>query len=492
MNYPVIFGLILFLLLNTSLKAQEVISRSLVEISSQGEENIYMKGGKKLSGSFKVINADDSYFFISLKNGIPNGTYQQFTAKNIPVEEGTFKNGKKEGEWISYGWDGTKEETRSFKNGIPEGTWNFYDRRLKNAPVKEEIYKNGLPVQVREYFLNGKLKKLSCFEENLKSGVWKTFYNSGEPESITRYAHHQMNGLYESYYRSGKLRKKGEYLNDKPVGNWNSFYESGSISTTVNYDKTSQLYHFEAFYENGKPKQKGIANDEYLSEYHQTFREYYSNGNPKAVTEYDKGRKNGSEKTFHENGSPKTNAFYRNGVKDGLFEEFYDNGKLKELATYKEGALIGEHKKYYKNGNLKLEEKYSKTERSRIKKFVHHGEYKSFDVEGRMEEEGTYTNGKKEGCWKTFENGKIHSVKNYVNNELHGLYEFYNDGRIRERLFYNAGAKDGIFRLFYYSDPQDEGKIMQEGMYKNGKAVGTWKYYDRDGKITMTDEYGED
>jgi len=62
-------------------------------------------------------------------------------------QQGSFKNGKEEGPWVTYYENGQLRTKGDFKNGTQEGPWVGYKR---DGTVDEEItgtYKDGVKVE---------------------------------------------------------------------------------------------------------------------------------------------------------------------------------------------------------------------------------------------------------------------------------------------------------------------------------------------------------
>lgn len=62
-------------------------------------------------------------------------------------QEGTYKNGKLHGEWISYGQNGEKNAIAQYEEGIKTGKWFFWNDDILN----EVDYKMNRIVEVRKY-----------------------------------------------------------------------------------------------------------------------------------------------------------------------------------------------------------------------------------------------------------------------------------------------------------------------------------------------------
>ena len=51
-----------------------------------------------------------------------------FTGKIEGKSQGSFKNGKQEGAWVSYHDNGQLKYKGDYKNGVREGTWVWYQK----------------------------------------------------------------------------------------------------------------------------------------------------------------------------------------------------------------------------------------------------------------------------------------------------------------------------------------------------------------------------
>lgn len=68
-------------------------------------------------------------------------------------QEGTYKDGKLHGEWISYGQDGKKTAIAKYSEGNKIGKWFFWDDDV----LKEVEYNNNQIAQVSVYKSTGTL-----------------------------------------------------------------------------------------------------------------------------------------------------------------------------------------------------------------------------------------------------------------------------------------------------------------------------------------------
>ena len=69
-----------------------------------------------------------------------------FTGKVTGQEQGTFKNGKKEGPWVDYWENGQLKMKGDYKNGKTEGPWVGYNEDGTVNKGNTGTYKNGVKV----------------------------------------------------------------------------------------------------------------------------------------------------------------------------------------------------------------------------------------------------------------------------------------------------------------------------------------------------------
>ena len=101
-----------------------------------------------------------------------------FTGKVTGQEQGTFKNGKKEGPWVEY-WDNGRLQSRIFyKNGEKKGPSVFYfdDGQLWG----KGDFKNGeMEGPWVEYNDNGQLLYEGNYKNGKREGPWVVYQSDG-------------------------------------------------------------------------------------------------------------------------------------------------------------------------------------------------------------------------------------------------------------------------------------------------------------------------
>jgi antitoxin component YwqK of YwqJK toxin-antitoxin module len=142
--------------------------------------------------------------------------------------------------------------------------------------------------------------------------------------------------------------------------------------------------------------------------------EYYTNGNIKTRTNYEKGVIDGLQIGYYESGNLKFAASFKNNKLNGLTIGYYENGAVKARDVYVGGILSGEVIAYFENGKIERNE--------------------------------TYKNGKKEGLSKIFyDNGQLKSEMVYKNSKVEGIGSLYDkDGNLILKASYKNGELDEI------------------------------------------------
>jgi uncharacterized protein len=316
-------------------------------------------------------------------------------------------------------------------------------------------------------------------------------------------------GYQKFYYQNGVLSSEGTMRSGKPDGYW------------------------KAYFENGKLKSEGNRKNFELDS---LWRFYNENGNPVLDIFYRNGKKNGLKTTYLDKETVKEN--FVNDVKEGWTRYYLPDGTLKLEIPFVKGLEQGIGKEYSADGIIITITEYKRgfiTDRVKVnrrdKNSLKQGVWVEFHPNGKIRQEGTYKDDRKNGYFKDYtENGDLIRVVKYVNDvpqpdaaeiqKLQVQNEYYPDGKIRSTTMYRYGVPEGVKREFtpdgqiaksveyhdgtiigegtvledgsrdgpwkeFYSD----GSLRAEGKYEAGKRAGDWKFYHPNGKIEQTGKY---
>ena len=121
-------------------------------------------------------------------------------------------------------------------------------------------------------------------------------------------------------------------------------------------------------------------------------------------------------KSYYKNGKLEFEGEYINDRRNGKGKEYYETGKLRFDGEYLNNTKWN-GKEYDKNGNIIYELNNG------------NGNVKKYDNKGNLKFEGEYTNGKRQGKGKEYNNNKLTFEGEYINDKRHGKgKEYDNDG----------------------------------------------------------------
>ena len=112
-----------------------------------------------------------------------------------------------------------------------------------------------------------------------------------------------------------------------------------------------------------------------------------------------------------------------------------------------------------------------------------HGEKIWYSDDGKVVMSENYNNDKLDGEQKAYyANGQVKSIINYKNNKIVGLEAYNQNGKTLHKEDLSNGT--GVWKAFW-----DNGKVMEEGRYRNWVKDGTWKRYQEDGTVDSITVY---
>lgn len=344
-----------------------------------------------------------------------------FYLGNQIIASGIYKDGKTEGQWVYYDYGYNKYyhcATRNYKNGVLHGNYILTDEN--GNILQHQIYEEG-HMKLNNYYNQSKINTIDSFyTENKILFNKQTYYEDNKIKSIQTYMHTGItsnypifvsqckHGLYESYWANGSLKEKGEFYFGKKINNWLMLSEDGDTISILNYD---------AFYDEDNKLQvyqnnNWIKGDTLKNKVHGKW-EFFNNGVSYTILNFKNGNLDGSKLDFYENYYYLTD--YNNGIKLKEMSFTYDGDTLKFCNYNEEGKLHGIKIEYYEKNKLRLKENYS--------------------------------NGFENGlCQSWTKDGNLIYSRNFVSGQLHGFYQDFTNGIIKEEGYYYKGARTGKWK----------------------------------------------
>lgn len=326
---------------------------------------------------------------------------------------------------------------------------------------------------------------------------------------------HSQGEFTRFYYENGVKSSEGWMRDGKPDGYWKTFYDDGGLKTEGNR-KEFLLDSVWKFYRTDSTLERSIT--------------------------YRSDLKEGIEQIFDEKGQLTESYTWKNNIRDGEYLLMYPGGtqvwKRSTFVNNKEEGKAFEYEKdgriitllTYRNGFIYIADKINRYDAAGHKT----GNWIEYWSEGRMKEEGNWTEGKRNGVFRFYkrtgdidkieeyangvlvtgtdgtmvleirkeydDNGNLKMVGSYRDGQRQGTFREYGPGgeqlmsyfyesdiKTGEGLVDSLGMRQGPWKLFYGT-----GELRAEGGYINGKKDGPWIFYFRDGKKEQKGNYKED
>ena len=117
-----------------------------------------------------------------------------FSGKVTGTEQGSFKNGKKEGSWLWYWSTGQLAKKGNYKNGKWNGAWVTY-------------------------FKNGKLWSKGNYKNDVNEGAWAYYYDNGQLSAKGNFKNGRREGTWVNYNEDGTMweRLSGTYKDGEKI-----------------------------------------------------------------------------------------------------------------------------------------------------------------------------------------------------------------------------------------------------------------------------------
>ena len=186
---------------------------------------------------------------------------------------------------------------------------------------------------------------------------------------------------------------------------------------------------------------------------------------------------------YHDNGRRKWRAEIEDNRYGGKYTSWWPNGLMQEEGTYTKGRRHGLFTFYHDNGQPKERGAFSDGARSGI--------WTTWHQNGRKQSEGLYEDDRKIGDWREWhDNEQLSEEAKFVDGKMHGVVTVYfPNGERRQQWHFENGVRVGSYKAWY-----EDGQLLEEGTYdERGKKTGAWRRYHEDGSVDekRSRTYGE-
>ncbi|MBR9845486.1 MAG: tetratricopeptide repeat protein [Algicola sp.] len=500
-------------------------------------------------------------------DGLFNGLWQSYYEDGVLNLEYTYKDGQLDDLYKTYDRDGKLISEFQYRKGEII-SYKFYDKagnilsdkRKKGGEFYYEgYYANGNKAAEGLYDISGgkigdwkfftsnkMLSEEGTYENDSPIGTHKTYYNTGDVESIHEYNPENNSSYYQYFYKSGQLKSQGWYKNGLRHGEWRYYYIDGTLEA-VNFFHKEDLHGVQQYMSvDGKLNQEStykfglLLKDVYFDTDEKAFETissntaepnfkrvtHYQNGNKETETEFVNGLKHGSYTFYDFYGNVGVTGTYHNDEMSGEWTWFFKDGTVKGTANYRNGNLHGESKNYYESGQLEddyyyefgnqsgkslsyhengalsistnykndqehlRKEFYSPSGKLQLVRFYDHGVligYTYLDQNGNEKEMIPITN-ESIKVEAFYDNGKPSRTFEYVNGNLHGDYKtYYYNGQLESLTIYDKGEVTDVNTSYY-----EDGKIKSKRSLTYGIDNGLYEKFYANGNIKESVQYLND
>ena len=354
------------------------------------------------------------------------------------------------------------------------------------------------------------------------------------------------NGKYIEYYKNGQIKVQGNNKDGKRDGEFKAFLRNGKSAGSVFYkdgkiikstlvkamkdnasfslvtDKSYDLNLYEIITEEFKNKllegylifkKDGLFNGEKREYYEEgeikaitpfknslaegTYISYYQNGNIKVKNTYKNGNEEGEGLFYYENGQLEEKYFMKNGKLDGEAINYFNDGKIRHKAIYKDDIMLEEEvhenneikKNTFKNEEIVQQDIYTKNKILKATIFFLENEKTkiiTYHKNGNKQEEVFSINGLLDGeAFIYYPSGKLENKSFFKDGKREGeSLTYYENGKLKKKNLYKNGMKNGIAIVYY-----ENGMIEEKAYFVDDKKENERLYYDKKGNLIKTDIY---
>lgn len=253
--------------------------------------------------------------------------------------------GKKQGKWIYFGKDrpnsgypdNGKVEEGEYKDDRKEGYWIKYYTDGKTPKLRGEYDNNRPKGNYVKYHENGKVKEVGVFERDMYKDTLKRFHENGQLEYEANYNNQgKEEGPVTYYYANGQVEFEYISQDGKPVGKAIRYYENGDIKEVIEYNEDGSL---------GKSIQKQMVSPAVVVKDPGASKETTSRVISPKVKE-GKFNPNGYNKVYNANDELYQDGDFKDGrLFNGKMYIYDSDGILLKVKIYKDGL-------YHSDGQL--------------------------------------------------------------------------------------------------------------------------------------------
>ena len=206
---------------------------------------------------------------------------------------------------------------------------------------------------VTGWYANGQKALTVTMRQQHLHGNWQSWYSNGQHRDSGRLEHNQPDGMWKLWHANGQLRSVRIYNANKHDMIQLALRQQNP-KLTFQPLAVQSLKHPEQLHRHTRANAvlPAMAGEETAPDLpftaglpHGVVEDYFANGQPVIVGQYNTGLKEGPWQYFAANGQLSASGYYWQGHRHGAWKVYTENGKLKLLQEYVHGRLV--HSKQY-------------------------------------------------------------------------------------------------------------------------------------------------
>jgi len=182
--------------------------------------------------------------------GAMQGAWVEYYATGEKRAEGTYKDGRKDGDWTFYHRSGKVEQKGKYLNSLAQGQWQWF---YENGGLhREELYRKGREDGASvEYDEQGAVITQGEYLDGQKEGKWT--YEVGDHKEVGAYKDGSKEGPWIFTYSTGRKYFTGEFLGGEPIGKHKWYWPNGELKIEGRYTAGMEQGDFTHYSEQGDP-----------------------------------------------------------------------------------------------------------------------------------------------------------------------------------------------------------------------------------------------
>lgn len=161
-------------------------------------------------------------------------------------------------------------------------------------------------------------------------------------------------------------------------------------------------------------------------------------------------------------------------VPQGTYKRFYRSGKLEQQTSFTAGKRDSAYVEFHPTGTRRLEATY--------RDGIRQGPFKTYYDDGKVAQEGFFENDEPNGELTYYHpSGEVRLRTTLAKGQPNGpLKALYPDGKTQAEISYENGQPNGAVKFYY-----PNGAVQSEGSFTRGLLSGPYKTYYPNGQIEV-------